>query len=219
MSSFKQFIFQRFNTLGSLFLIISISLFLLMLRLKLTESFYLLFLVWNLFLTSVPFFISNYVSLKEVSKIKLLLAFVLWMLFVPNAPYIVTDLIHLQNSPKTLIWYDVVMISTFAATGLYLYFISTKDILRALSVQFGSKVQKRLGIVIPFLTGFGIYLGRFLRWNSWDILQNPTGLAYDIFTILVHPIANNQAWIVTLGFGFLLLLGTKIYTQSKVLCR
>lgn len=205
MISLKEYIFDKFNALSTLFVLVSGSLFLLMIRLKLTESFYLLFLVWNLFLAAVPFLISSFLSFKEQAKLTVFVLGILWLLFLPNAPYIVTDLIHLRNSPLSIIWFDFLMIVAFAITGLYLYFLSALDMIRILKTQLGSTAVKYFAILLPFLVGFGIYLGRFLRWNSWDILQNPSGLLEDIFFIFINPIANRQAWIITIGFGMLLI--------------
>ena len=205
MTSLKQYIFYKFNTFCILLLLICGSLFLLMIRLKVTESFYLLFLVWNLFLAAVPFLISSFLSFKEQPKFSVLLLGILWLLFLPNAPYIVTDLIHLRNSPLPIIWYDFIMIIAFAITGLYLYYLSAVDMIQILKTELGKPAVNYFALLLPFLVGFGIYLGRYLRWNSWDILQNPSGLLEDIIAIFSNPIAHREAWIITIGFGILLM--------------
>jgi uncharacterized membrane protein len=55
------------------------------------------------------------------------------------------------------------------------------------------------------LSGFGIYLGRFLRWNSWDVFVHPLRLSYDVLTRLRHPIANFQTFVFTAIFAFFIL--------------
>jgi uncharacterized membrane protein len=182
------------------------ALFLLMVRLKLTHSFFYLFLAWNLFLAVIPYAISVLLTSRpKTSKFTLGCGLFLWLLFLPNAPYIVTDFIHLQHS-EAIISYDIIMISCFAISGLYFYVISLQKMRQALAPITSEGFRKLLFFVIPFLVGFGIYLGRFLRWNSWDILQQPDALLKDIVSQFLYPKEHVLTWIITLGFGFVLLI-------------
>ncbi len=202
METLKSFLFNRFRTVFLVVSITGLSLFLLMIRLKLTHSFFLLFLVWNLFLAAIPFFITFYLSSKEhLKKWPFAICFFLWLLFLPNAPYIITDFIHLQHLKANMVVLDFLLISSCALSGLLFYLVSLTDMeifLRRFSTEKRTKVMM---LVIPFLCGFGIYLGRFLRWNSWDILQNPSGLMQNIFHIIFHPTQHMGAWLVTFSFG------------------
>ena len=72
----------------------------------------------------------------------------------------------------------------------------------------GSKLNKKLLPVLSslllFLGSFGIYLGRYLGWNSWDILQEPFKLFYDIGDRLINPFHHPRTWGMTI-FMFLFL--------------
>jgi uncharacterized membrane protein len=56
-----------------------------------------------------------------------------------------------------------------------------------------------------------VYLGRFLRYNSWEIISNPQLLISDIFDILISPFHNSEAWLFTLGFGGFLVVGYFVF--------
>ena len=105
-----------------LVLLISLCLFLFLLRIKITGSLFFGFLIWNLFLAIIPYAISSMIKRIEIlktSKIKLIIILFVWLLFLPNAPYIITDFIHLHYSTSTLIWLDIFTLFTFSVTGFY----------------------------------------------------------------------------------------------------
>jgi len=196
----------------------ALSLVLLMIRMKLNQSFHLLFLVWNLFLAIIPFAITTLLfSIKKPKKLQFLLLFLSWLLFLPNAPYIVTDLLHLQNSTRHLMWLDVLVILSFATNGLILYFLSLSDMETLLKQYLNPKTTKLLLIFIFGLTAFGIYLGRFLRYNSWEIINHPFNIVADVVMILFRP--DIEAWIFTLTFASFLamLYGVlKTFTSQEI---
>ena len=211
MNNIKHLIFRNFKTVSILTLCCLVSVFLLMVRLKITESFFLLFLVWNLFLAVIPFGISFYVrQQKKLKKWQLIGWSCVWILFLPNAPYIVTDLIHLQLSDGLIVLVDLVVISSFAIAGLLFYLVSVRDMELLFQQNFSKKLRIVFFSVLPFLCGFGIYLGRFLRFNSWDILQDPTSLVVTVAKIILFPASHGLAWGITIGFGGLLWLGQRL---------
>tara|TARA_R110001606_G_C15193908_1_gene630838 strand:- start:91 stop:633 length:543 start_codon:yes stop_codon:yes gene_type:complete len=171
-----------------------------------------LFLVWNLFLAVIPFTITSYlVSLPKLNKIGFVLSFGIWLLFLPNAPYIVTDLIHLRVSYSTYIWLDILVVSSFAFNGLLLFYLSILDMKHVLK-RYLKKPIINYGITLTiFLSSFGVYLGRFLRYNSWEILSNPKYLFIDIVNIAVRPLANKEAWLFTIVFGTFLNVGFWVF--------
>ena len=61
-------------------------------------------------------------------------------------------------------------------------------------------------ITLLFMASFGVYLGRFLRWNSWDIITNPFGLASDISDRFINPLDHPRTWGVTVLLGVFLNL-------------
>jgi len=128
MDRIKHLFFNRFKTFFLISISMLLSIVLLMIRMKLTHSFFYLFLVWNLFLAVIPFAITNYlVSLPKLNKIGFALWFCVWLLFLPNAPYIVTDLMHLRLHRDYFLWLDILVVSSFAFNGLLLFYLSLVD--------------------------------------------------------------------------------------------
>jgi len=168
------------------------------------SSFY--FLSWNLLLAMVPLLFTAVASaLSGVGARKLaLLALVPWLLFLPNAPYILTDLLHLKARAPIPIWYDMVMLLAFALTGLLLGYLSLIGVERVLLRSFKRPVVILINGLVFFLCGFGIYLGRFLRWNSWDIVTRPRSFMEVVGDRVMDPTAHSTTWAVTLLVGVLL---------------
>lgn len=185
------------------FLCFSLSVF----RVFYTKSTLYLFLDWNLFLAFIPWALTTWMAVYpnfQQRKISLFLFLSFWLLFFPNAPYIITDLFHLQHSSAMPVWYDTVQITAFAWTGLLFGFLSLTEVEKYFQTLWGYRMAVILVTGILFLSGFGIYIGRFLRWNSWDILHHPGDLFYDIGTRIVHPLQHTRTWGVTLFMGTLL---------------
>lgn len=187
----------------NLFLSLSFALLLLILRAKLTHSYFYFFLVWNLFLAGIPFFITQvmkYYSAWQSSTFQKILLFSSWMLFLPNSPYIITDLIHLHDEDSILIWLDLFLVFVFALNGLLLGLLSLMDMSGYISKSYSKRTSHVAIIFICLLCGYGIYLGRFLRFNSWDILTKPIFLFNQIGSSLTQP----KVWAITFAFGGLL---------------
>ena len=179
----------------------SLSLF----RYYISETKVFLFLNWNLFLAWIPFFISSFLVIFKIrSKLSLVVAITVWILFFPNSPYILTDLFHLRSRNAVPIWYDLVVILSYAWTGLFCGFISLLDIEKLLSDYFKKPTINIITVLFLFLTSFGVYLGRFLRWNSWDVLSNPFGLFTDVLVRIVYPMDYTKTWGVTVLMGVML---------------
>lgn len=105
---------------------------------------------------------------------------VLWFFFFPNAAYIVTDLVHLKTRAPVPKWFDLVMMVSFAWTGLCLGYFSLYLLQEVVRGWRGPRWGWRFAVVMLALSSFGIYLGRFQRWNSWDVVVRPLGLAGDV---------------------------------------
>jgi len=134
------------------------------------------FLLWNLTLAWIPLIVALgvYDAYRRGVRISLLSpAVVVWLLFLPNAPYIVTDFVHLTPSSATPLWFDALMISSFAWTGLLLGFASLYLLHAVARHRFGARVGWGAVLVSLALTSVGVYLGRVLQWNSWDLLFRP----------------------------------------------
>ena len=171
-----------------------------------TKSFDYIFLVWNLGLASAPFLFSTISCFQSRLPLRIVFGF-LWLLFLPKAPYLITDLIHMRVLASGPIWLDVLMLTSCAATGLALAYTSTTQVHN----MFQNAGKPMTGWVVSisgmFLCGFGIYLGRFLRWRSIDLFQEPLRLIWDIVERLANPFVHYRAWGVTLGFGCALSFG------------
>jgi uncharacterized membrane protein len=143
-----------------------------------TGDAYYRFLVWNLILAWVPLVLAMGAYARARRHVDLTVAVLLvpWLLFFPNAPYLLTDFIHLGEGPAPL-WYDALMLSAFAWTGLLLGFASLYLVQMILRRAFGTVVAW-LGVVVALSLGsIGVYVGRFIRFNSWDALLHPIRVA------------------------------------------
>ncbi len=214
MNQFKTLVINRFNTFTFLTACVLLSVFLLTFRIKLTHSFFLIFMVWNLFLAMIPYTISLYLeNKKKTTKLGLVVYSGIWLLFLPNAPYMVTDFVHLKLSTNNLAWLDFTIIGSFAFTGLAFYFLSINDMLKTFSRHLKSTFNRYVLYLLFLLSGFGVYFGRFLRYNSWEILQNPIAILNDIVSIAIHPFQNLGAWLFTLCFSLLLFIGYTVFNS------
>ncbi|HET8697489.1 MAG TPA: DUF1361 domain-containing protein, partial [Gammaproteobacteria bacterium] len=136
-----------------------------------------LFFFWNLFLAWVPaaaaLLFYGLAARQSRSPALMLGAAVIWFLFFPNAPYIVTDIVHLREAPPVPYWYDIICVMAFAQTGLFLGYLSLYLMQEVIRAWAGRGVAWLFALAMLSLSAFGVYLGRFLRWNSWDALVHP----------------------------------------------
>ena len=178
-------------------------------RVALTGRLFFLFMLWNLLLAVVPYAISTMLlAARGPLPVRILLpAGAAWLLFFPNAPYILTDFYHLEARPGVPLWYDLALILSCAWNGLMLAYASLSDMQRLVQQRLGFWPGWAFAAVALLLSGFGIYLGRYLRFNSWNILTNPIALFFDIMNRVMHPFSFPGTWGVTLLFGLFLLLG------------
>jgi uncharacterized membrane protein len=165
-----------------------------LLRVFITGSTAFLFMIYNLFLAWIALFLSYYLGnfLKSKSTNRILLAgiFVPWLLFLPNTFYILTDLFHLQSHQiKNLPWFNLILLLTFSLNGLFLGITSLKLVSNSLAGYLSRSKIILFEIGVLLLSSYGVYLGRYLRWNSWDILVNPVGLFVGSSQALFSPSA------------------------------
>lgn len=158
------------------------------------------FLLWNLFLAWLPVLFAWLASRWRRYPPLLLLHSSLWLLFLPNAPYLLTDLIHLGRWGGISPWYDLLMLMLFALTGLLLGFFSLSTMQDLVTERLGVMAGWLFAGTALALSSFGVYLGRFGRWNSWDLLTQPHWLLRDILSLVRDPLAHWQPW------GFIVLL-------------
>ncbi len=166
-----------------------------------------LWLNWNLFLAFVPWCVSSMLVLHKGlwrRKWMVMFALLIWLAFFPNAPYILTDLMHLRSSNEESLWFDLLMFLSFAWTGLLYGFFSLWDIEEILRSWMGSACVTVFSMFLLFLTGFGVYLGRYLRWNTWDLVTSPQRLLNDIGDRLLDPFSHPTTWGMTIFMGVFL---------------
>lgn len=200
---------QRLNLMLVLGASLALSVVLITLRVFFTQQLTFVFLLWNLFLAIIPFGLSTMLSLSagRLQARVLLPVGMVWLLFFPNAPYILTDLFHLERRAGVPYWYDLALILSCAWNGLMLAYASLTDMQALVARRLGWLASWSFVTVAMLLSSFGVYLGRYLRFNSWDIITNPLTLFFDIVTRLLHPFAHPATWGVTLLYGVFLLLG------------
>jgi uncharacterized membrane protein len=171
-------------------------------------------LIWNLFLAWIPFALAVvvYDGWRRRRAAGTLFALgALWLLFFPNAPYIVTDFVHLERTADAPYWYDALTLSAFAWTGVLLGFASLFLMQTVVRQWRGVAAGWIFAGAALALGSLGIYLGRFLRLNSWDALEHPSVLPRIAHAVARDPFRYGEAIGVTvlftfaLGFAYVLL--------------
>jgi uncharacterized membrane protein len=160
-------------------------------------------LVWNLFLAWIPFVVAIHVYDsygRGAGRVQLWTAGALWLVFFPNAPYIVTDYKYLRDWTGAPIWFDVVLVSAAAWCGLLLGFISLYLMQAVVRKAIGTVNAWLFALAVLALSSFGIYLGRFQRWNSWDVFTSPGRMAHNIWPHLAQPQEHPKTVAVTILF-------------------
>lgn len=202
INTLKQLFSRRF---GLMFASLAFTVFMLIIRLSLTDSIFGLFLVWNLFLAGIPLFLAMW--LRQIrgergNPLVQMLLFIAWLLFFPNAMYIVTDLFHLKTRGMVPLWFDTILLFSGAWNGLLLGFKSLSMVQQIFTEMFNKTIGALLAVGCMFLAGYGIFLGRYIRWNSWDVVSNPLSLASDIAGHLLRP--HHHLYM----YGFVLLFSS-----------
>jgi uncharacterized membrane protein len=193
----------------------------LVVRVLFTGSYIYLFLVWNLFLAWIPFGISLVIlwlysgekSSRPARGVTMILSF-LWLLFYPNAPYILTDVVHLIRmgmyyrdmnelvTANALIWYDIILNAAFAIMGHLIGLFSLLFVHQVFTKLYGKAVGWCVVTGACLLSGFGIYLGRFVRLNSTDVIVYPFISLKEIVGNLFYL----KAVLFSLSVGFFILI-------------
>jgi uncharacterized membrane protein len=167
-------------------------------------------LLWNLFLAWLPYTFSVIAaSFYQTSSKRwgfILLFIIFWLVFFPNAPYIVTDFYYLDPRPPIPLWFDISLIAIFAFTGCFLAIASLRIIHLMIDKSLGKIVGWLFALFSLGLASLGVYLGRFGRYNSWDILLAPKSLIKELVTNLFNPLDNLGFLGFTVMFTSILLV-------------
>lgn len=200
---------KKFKVIFPLLAIPVLSAFLLLsVRVIATDSTRYLFLVWNLMLGLFPLFIlvlhKIYLKKHKWQSIGSLLLIFVFIAFLPNAFYIMTDYTHLRGASEININYDILMINAFVFAGLIWGYCATLEFHRELRKKL-PEIQSVIIMGLIFLAvSFAIYLGRFVRWNSWDILLQPAAIIFDVSEQVVNPNMHSNAYLYTTAFFIVL---------------
>jgi len=218
MKNIKLFITREFKQHFILFSFVLFCIALLLIRAKITHSIFFFFLIWNLFLAYTPLALAS-VMMSKISLIEKPYCFypllLCWLLLLPNAPYLITDFTHLGKEDGVPIWFDILLLISFAAAGMFFGLASMKKMYAILASKFNASIAHSIMLITCLLSGFGIYLGRFLRYNSWDILYRPFSLMAGIFGSLFSVQSCRPAWGIMLGFGTLMYLLFSLYNDAE----
>lgn len=195
---------QSSNIMLALLPLTIVSITLLLVRMWFTGSFLFWFLAWNLLLAWIPleliFWLKNRLNRQPWLTIPNIILTAAWLLFLPNSFYIMTDVIHLQSRGDISIMYDAVMILSYVICGLILGYINLYMMHTMLMEKISRKRAHGAIAFVLVLSSFAIYLGRYLRWNTWDVLVSPAGLLFDVSERLINPILHIQTYAITLVF-------------------
>ena len=162
------------------------------------------YLNWNLFLAWLPLLFAgilvHQLRTKRWLRWQTILTTVLWLGFLPNSFYLVTDFMHLQHTTNASLLFDAVLIFAFSVNGFALGYLSVAMIHKELKKRLQSRDVLIVLSVIFLACSFAIYLGRYLRWNTWDVLINPAGILFDVTDQFINPGAYGQSFLTTALF-------------------
>ncbi|MGV3630313.1 MAG: DUF1361 domain-containing protein [Bacteroidota bacterium] len=194
----------KFSISQQLLLFISVMSCIRMIRLQDTG---ILFLAWNLFLGWLPLFFIRQIALFSSKKWQYGI-FGLSLLFLPNSIYIFTDLIHLKKDLPAPLWFDLILFLAFALMG-FVYFAKTmREMMVFIAPKMNILQAKMTELGLVMISSFGVYLGRYLRLNSWDLFSNP----FAIFREIRQEFSNGKGmemFQITLVFGVFMFILNK----------
>jgi uncharacterized membrane protein len=175
----------------------AVSVLLVIARVVWSQNIHYAFLIWNLFLAWLPLIFALLACEQAKAGARpgwRFLGFAgAWLLFFPNAPYIFTDMVHLRitlsTHQYTLFWVDLAMILICALTGLIIGFVSLYLMQSVVRRMIGPVTSWLFIAAIAGLSSFGICVGRFLRFNSWDIVVKP-GELYESLSAWMESLAH-----------------------------
>ncbi len=190
-------------------------------RILYTRQYLFIWLGWNLFLALVPFLLTS-AAIRRPQWIernsRFAVLFTVWLLFIPNSFYIITDLFHLQLRSEVPLWFDLALIFSFAWNGILLGAASIRQMEKMMSVKWPALKEWQFVYPMMLLNAFGVYIGRYLRYNSWDVVANPFQLTEDIIYLLMHPVRHRFDWSMILCYAvFMSLIYVAIKRMSRAL--
>ncbi|WP_165806439.1 DUF1361 domain-containing protein [Chitinophaga parva] len=164
-------------------------------------------MAWNIVLALVPLIISTALTRVPRLQRRVILwapmVFV-WLMFLPNAPYMLTDLYHLFQYQDVPRWYDLILLLAFAWAGMVWAYSSLQQMQHFWSRKFPRIKPLVFNAVVFLLTGMGVYMGRYWRWNSWYVFTQPMQIGKGVAGLFLHPHHHLDAWAFTACMAALL---------------
>jgi len=173
-----------------------------------------IFYIWNTFLGVLPLLFSRRLAGLSGINLRSIATMACWLVFFPNAAYMVTDIFHFSERPPVPLWYDLLIVSSAAWNGLLLGIISLMQVEHFLVRHLKGLWVKVIVLVSFVLCGYGVYIGRYLRFNSWDAVTNPETLFFTVAGHLFKPYNHLGAWAFSIGFGG--MFGIIYYTLQQL---
>jgi uncharacterized membrane protein len=181
-------------------------------------------MVWNLYLAAIPAVIAL-LLFRRRSPLGLgwFLGFGGWLLFLPNAPYVLTDVVHLREdlyaSPSPSHTYAVLATyAAFFAAGLVSYVISLQLFRKFLHRSIPRRLVLPALLVVHALSVAAIYIGRFMRLNSWDVVFAPRAVLDSVLRVpRPSSLAVFVVMFIVVGFGasVTLAVGEKLVSRLR----
>ena len=220
----KSIALNRFTLFNSeidriLTLSMGFSVVLVMARIMYTGKFTFIWLIWNLVLAWIPYVISSWFQKRpavQEHRLKFAAVSLIWLLFIPNSFSILTDLFHLGKSTNLPNWFHCTLTIAFASNGLLLGVLSVRQMEKIMQPHLRGKHELLFIYPIMWLNALGVYIGRYPRFNSWDIITNPFALIAYLIKLICHPIQWMYAWGMVACFSIFM---TFVYLTIKRLSK
>jgi uncharacterized membrane protein len=191
-----------------------LSCVLLLVQVQEAHQYHYWYMAWNLVLAWIPMVLAMLFGAAAVQRqggLVRLVLFATWLLFLPNAPYMATDVIHLRYSPVPLVQY--LMFAAFAATGLVLGLGSAYVMNCALLLRWKRERVAALVYGCLAVCGIGLYVGRVVQLNSWDVVVAPDKFARALGSHVDNPAGAADAVLFVAAVASVLVLTYFIFLR------
>lgn len=169
---------------------------------------------WNTFLAAIPYLVSTQLLRMKRFNLAAALLLAVWLIFFPNAPYMITDLLHYEERLPVPFWYDILLVISAAWNGLILGLVSLMNVEIFLRRRLPPVWVTVCVFASLLLCGYGVFIGRFLRFNSWNVLTDPRILVYSSAHHVLLPQRYSKLWVFTILFA--VLLGIIYFTLKRL---
>jgi uncharacterized membrane protein len=175
------------------------------------------FLLWNLFLASIPLLFSRMSTNKRIvekSRILVYPILFLWLIFLPNSPYLITDFVHLEESNGIPLWFDILLLTYFSLTGLIIATLSVSETEKTIATMHSAIAGRWFAFSSLILSSLGVYIGRILRYNSWDVFICPIRIILEVSKRLLNPNDNQSLYGMIIGLSVLSIVFYSFYKKA-----